>query len=199
MASALSAPMVIHADLQHEKDEAVLAASFRQPEAFRVLVQRYEEAFLRKARTVVHRYQDAEEVVQETFVKIYKNGHTFKKRPGIEFKSWAYKILMNTAITRYTKLRRESGNLPYEDFLDAGDDASDIPDGEDMVTQTETKESVQVVLAKMPMPLADAMRAYYFDGKSYQEIAREFNISLSSLKMRLFRARRLFKKIFEEA
>lgn len=179
------------------KDEVILTASLKRPECFRFLVERYEEAFLRKARTVVRREEDVEDVVQETFVKIYKSGHTFEKRAGIEFKSWAYKILMNTAFTRYTKLRRETGNLPFEDFLEAGEEATDLPSAEDYVAEQELKHGIQGVLAKMPLPLAQAMRAYYFDGKSYQDIAAEQNISLSSLKMRLFRARRLFKKLYE--
>ena len=184
-------------ELAGAKDEMVLAASLKRPEFFRILVTRYEEAFLRKARTVVRREEDVEDVVQETFVKIYKSGHTFEKRAGIEFKSWAYKILMNTAFTRYTRLRREIGNLPFEDFLEAGEEAPDLPDAEDSAAGQELKHGIQCALAKMPSPLATAMRAYYFDGKSYQEIAAEQNISLSSLKMRLFRARRLFKKIYE--
>lgn len=178
------------------KDEEVLTATFKTPSLFRILVARYEEPFLRKARTVLRQQEDAEEVVQETFVKIYRRGRTFEKRPGIEFKSWAYKILMNTAFTKYARLKRDAGNLPFEDFLDA-EGESKLPSGDDYFMQAEVRSSVQVALAKMPVALADAMRSYYFEGKSYQDIAAEQRISLSSLKMRLFRARRLFRKVFE--
>ena len=188
--------MGLNPETMREKDEVVLTASLKDPSLFKVLVDRYQEPFLRKARSVLKREEDVEDVVQETFVKLYKSGHTFKKRPDIEFKSWAYKILMNTSFTRYAKLRKEAGNLPFEDFFDA-EGGNDIPDGEDYAAQGELRQGVQAVLAKMPVALADAMRLYYFDGKSYQDIAQEQRISLSSLKMRLFRARRLFRKIYE--
>ena len=79
------------------KDEEILAASLEKPAFFKILVDRYQEAFLRKALSILRRQEDAEDIVQETFVKIYFNGKKFKKMEGIEFKSWAYKILINTS------------------------------------------------------------------------------------------------------
>ncbi len=179
---------------QEEKDEYVLRASLGKPWVFRVLVERYQEAFLRKAKTVVRADAEAEDVVQETFVKIYRNARNFEKRPGIEFKSWAYKILMNTSFTHYAKLQKSKGNVNYEDAL--GYDA-DIPDGEDYARKQEFKHTVQTVMEKMPPHLRSALHAYYFDDKSYQDIANEQNISLSALKLRMFRAKKLFRKLLE--
>ncbi|MEK7178535.1 MAG: sigma-70 family RNA polymerase sigma factor, partial [Patescibacteria group bacterium] len=89
------------------KDEEILAASLEKPAFFKILVDRYQEAFLRKALSILRRQEEAEDIVQETFVKIYFNGKKFKKMEGIEFKSWAYKILVNTAISRYRQISKK--------------------------------------------------------------------------------------------
>ncbi len=184
-------------DWNRERDERVLRASLAKPWLFRVLVSRYQEAFLRKARTVVRSEEEAEDIVQETFVKIYRNAKSFEKRPGIEFKSWGYKILMNTSFTHYTKQKRSAGNLNYEDFLKYED--NDIPDTEDHAVRQEMKHGIEAALAKMPQHLATPLRAYYFEDLSYQSIADREKITLSALKLRMFRAKRLFRKIYEAA
>lgn len=181
-------------DYEQEKDEIVLRASLTKPALFRILVSRYQEAFLRKAKTVVRTDEEAEDIVQETFVKIYRNAKSFEKRPGIEFKSWGYKILMNTSFTHYTKLQRTKGNMNFEDYLKYDEE---IPDGEDYATHQELKHTVQGVLQKMPSHLASALHAYYFEDKSYQDIADEQHISLSALKLRMFRAKKIFRKLLE--
>ena len=77
-------------------DEEILLRSQTQPWLFRVLVDRYESAFLRKARTIVFNPLDAEEIVQDAFTKIYVNADKYEPQTGAKFSSWAYRILMNT-------------------------------------------------------------------------------------------------------
>ena len=89
------------------KDDEILAASLNKPALFKILVDRYQEAFIRKAVGILRNQEEAEDIVQETFVKIYLHGKKFKKIKGVEFKSWAYKILVNTAISRYRILSKK--------------------------------------------------------------------------------------------
>ena len=98
---------------QQLPDEEILRLALRDPSHFSVLVDKYQAPFLRKALGVVRNPLDAEEIVQETFVKIYRYGHRFKKEANIEFKSWAYKILMNRSFTRYQELKKKLGNEEY--------------------------------------------------------------------------------------
>src|SRR3989344_7314749 len=106
------------------KDEDILRASQNEPAIFEILVERYQEPLLRAALRVVRRREEAEDIVQEAFVKMYKNADKFEKLDGIEFKSWAYKIAINTAITHYRKLKR--GELLSEDPAVL----QEIPEGE---------------------------------------------------------------------
>src|SRR5512146_75715 len=87
-------------------DEELLALSVAHPSLFALLVRKYEEPFLRKARSIVRDEEDAVDVVQEAFTKIYLNAKKFKPQEGASFSSWGYRILINTALTQYQKRKR---------------------------------------------------------------------------------------------
>src|SRR4051812_11774825 len=91
---------------EERSDEEVLLLSISHPSLFAVLVHKYEEAFLRKARSIVRDEEAAEDIVQETFTKIYLNAKKFKTVEGATFSSWGYRILINTALTHYARRKR---------------------------------------------------------------------------------------------
>ena len=177
------------------KDEQVLRLSLKDPSYFTILVDKYQEAFLRKVLGIVRNREEAEDIVQETFVKIYRYGKKFKKEEGIEFKSWAYKILMNTSFTHYQKLKKTTGNTEYLDPV-----LYDEMPGEhhDLHAINDAKAAVKEVIDQMPEHLAGVLKLYYLSDMSYADICKQEKISIPTLKMRLFRAKRLFKKMSGE-
>ena len=178
------------------KDEEILRSSLAEPALFELLVEKYHDPLLRAAWRVVKSREEAEDIVQEAFVKIYKNAGKFEKFAGIEFKSWAYKVAINTAITHYRKLRR--GEFLTDDpslYQEAEDDLA----GTRFAFAADAKTVVSGVLERMPAHLRSVLASYYFDDKSYRTIAAEENISIATLKMRLFRAKKLFKKLNDGA
>src|SRR3989344_4941383 len=82
-------------------DETVFLASLRDPERFSEIVDRYQTAFLRKAMEILGDENDAYDIVQEAFVRIYSAAKQYRKLEGVAFKSWAYKVLMNQCFTMY--------------------------------------------------------------------------------------------------
>ena len=179
---------------EHLEDEMVLKLSLKEPVYFSALVDRYEASFLKTAFGIARSRHEAEDIVQETFTKIYLNGSRFKKQPDARFKSWAYKILMNTSFTHYQKLKRVGGKTEYLDtFL--YDDDGPMAETADLASISDAKAQVAEIVGKMPEHLGRLLKFYYLDDMSYQDIAVAEKISLSTLKMRLFRAKRLFKKI----
>jgi len=180
------------ASFEGMKDEEILKASLSEPALFEVLVEKYHDPLLRAAWRVVHGREEAEDVVQETFVKIYKNAHKFEKYEGIEFKSWAYKVTINTAITHYRKLKR--GEFLSEDpsiYEEAGQELADSR----IFSKTDARDAVATTMQQLPDHLRTVLQSYYMDDKSYRTIAAEEGISISTLKMRLFRAKKMFKKL----
>ena len=174
------------------KDEEILLASLKEPALFEMLVEKYHEPLMRAAWRVVRGREEAEDIVQEAFVKMYKNAHKFEKYEGIEFKSWAYKITINTAITHYRKLKR--GEFLSEDpsiYQEAGGELADSR----IHTKADAQAAVSGTMQQMPDHLRSVLEGYYMEDKSYRTIADEEGISISTLKMRLFRAKKMFKKL----
>ncbi len=177
-------------------DEQLLAASLGDPSLFATLIERYQEAFLRTAYGVVRSREEAEDVVQETFTKIYLNARRFKKQPDAGFKSWGYKILMNTSFTHYQKTKKRGMKTEYLDTMLYDEDGDGLAaPSVDLASAHDAKTVVGDTLEKMPQHLGRVLRLYYLEDRSYNDIAKVENISLSTLKMRLFRAKRLFKKL----
>lgn len=177
------------------KDQDVLRASLGEPALFEILVERYHDPLYRAAFKIVRNPEESEDIVQEAFVKMYKNAEKFQKLEGIEFKSWAYKVTINNAITHYRKLKK--GEVLAEDptvFQHATDEDFDTRIWRD----SDMKAIVAGTLERMPPHLKTVIASYYFGDKSYQTIAKEEKISIPTLKMRLFRAKRIFKKLLDE-
>lgn len=177
------------------KDEEILRQSLNEPALFEMLVEKYHEPLMRAAWRVVRNRQEAEDIIQEAFVKMYKNAHKFEKMEGIEFKSWAYKVTINTAITHYRKLKR--GEFLAEDPTVYEESPGPLSD-EPILLKSDARTAVASALADMPPHLRSVLEHYYLEDKSYQAIAHEEGITISTLKMRLFRAKKLFKKITQQ-
>jgi len=171
------------------RDEELLYASVKKPALFETLVDRYEEAFKRKVRGVIGAREEVDDIVQEAFVKIYLNASKFEVQEGASFKSWAYKVLLNTTFTHYQKLKKENGAIVtveqdvYESFKD-----TNVPD-------KETNEFVVSVLCRMPKHLGKVLRLHFLDGMPQKEIAALEGVSISAIKTRIHRAKKEFKKI----
>ena len=174
------------------KDEEILRASQKEPAMFEMLMEKYQEPLFRAAWRVVRSREEAEDIVQEAFVKMYKNAEKFEKLEGIEFKSWAYKVTINTAITHYRRIKR--GEVLSEDpavFEKPEPEFADMRFSE----VSDAKAAVAKVLTQMPLHLRTVLEHYYLEDKSYKTIAEEEKISIPTLKMRLFRAKKLFRKL----
>jgi len=190
-------------NIKNLPDEEVLAISLVSPSAFEILVDRYQSAFLRKAGSIVKKEEDTQDTVQETFVKIYLNAKKFKKeKAGDSFKNWAYKVLVNCAISRYGKLKKELLVLKPLDTGDSGEKvfnlSADYAERENLETKIDNKNFVAEILEKLPNALSAILKKYFFGGKSHKEIAAEDGISVMAAKLRLFRAKKAFKKAAED-
>src|SRR3989344_4860284 len=73
-------------------DEIILKKSVSNPALFSILVDKYQLPFVRKALGIVHSKEEAEDIAQETFTKIYLNAKKFKKQPGVEFKFFGVQV-----------------------------------------------------------------------------------------------------------
>lgn len=177
-------------DVRGLSDEEVLARSQAEPWLFTAILERYQNAFLRKAKSIIYNELDAEEVVQDAFTKIYMNAHRFEVREGAKFSSWAYTILINTALTRYQKCVKEGKRTMLLD-----------PELEQRLGEmkghdgfNENKDAIERILEKMPGHFSQVLRLHYLERWSHKDIAAETGETVGAIKARIHRAKAQFRK-----
>ena len=191
--SALFNPFVMSSQVTEYSavsDEEVLALSVQDPNAFEGLVSRYQDAFLRKLRAMRLSEESAEDLVQDAFVKIYLNAGKFKKVSGASFKSWAYKIVINTALTYLSKHKKE---LARTIELDP-EVMEQIGGADPEFERLSTTDQFLSVVSKIPATLGRVL-TFAFEGKSSEEIAKLEGTTIEAVRTRLSRAKKEFKKI----
>ena len=177
--------------IEELQDEVLLERSLKHPSLFAILVGRYQDAFLRKAESVVRSREEAEDIVQETFTKIYFNARRYKPMPGATFKSWGYKILMNTTFTHYQKLKKKgAASVELEpEFYEA------LPDPANYSHEETMRDYVASFLSRMPKQLARPLTLHFIDEYSQKEIADMEGTTVSAVKTKIYRAKREFQKL----
>ena len=171
-------------------DEVILRRVQTEPWLFTALLERYQDAFLRKTKTIIYNEQDAEEVVQDAFTKIYVHAHRFEVREGAKFSSWAYTILVNTALTRYQKCVKEGKRtllLDPELMAQFGEMREHTGFNQD-------KDAIERVLVKLPGHFARVLRLHYLEHWSHKDIAEDSGETVGAVKARIHRAKAEFRK-----
>ena len=174
-------------------DEEVLSFSVSKPDVFGIIIKRYEEAFLRKAKSILKGKEDAEDAVQETFIKIYLNALKFQIQEGASFKSWGYKILVNTSFTYYQKLKKK--RIHSVELTDEMYKVIEDPHSKGALAKKEMADYVASVLTKLPKTLSRVLSLHFIERRPQKEIAKMDNISVGAVKTRIYRAKKEFKKI----
>jgi RNA polymerase sigma factor (sigma-70 family) len=184
--------MLTDNDLLEKSDEEILGLSIKNPNLFSIILDRYQDAFLRKAESVLHSREDAEDIVQETFSKIYLHANKFKVQDGASFKSWGYKILLNTAFTCYKKRKKDRGAVfsPDPEFYEAMPDKTSR-----QFEKQEVSDYLVSVLSRMPDTLSRVLRLHFIEGRPQEEIAEIEGVSVGAIKTRVHRAKKEFKKV----
>ena len=160
--------------------------------AFALLVDQNSDHIYRLALRLTGDSQDAEDVVQETFIKAYNNIESFEGRSKVS--TWLYRIATNEALMMLRK--RKDGITHIDEGVETDDgeimpiqivDWCCLPEKEIMTEETRR------VLQEAALQLSDANRAAFLlrdvEGLSTQEAAEALDISESALKVRLMRAR----------
>jgi RNA polymerase sigma-70 factor (ECF subfamily) len=183
-----------HKDVEKLSDEEILARSVSEPDLFVYIVRRYEDAFTRKVLKVLWSPEDAEDVVQEAFTKIYVHADRFKKVEGASFKSWGYTILMNTAFTKYRKKKKELGRtaeITPEHFENLPDTTHEESFG------LELRDSMLSIFARMPEHLSRVLDLHFLKQIPQQVIAEREGVSVGAIKTRVHRAKAEFRELAE--
>ncbi|MCP4634435.1 MAG: sigma-70 family RNA polymerase sigma factor [candidate division Zixibacteria bacterium] len=143
---------------------------------------------------------DAEDLVQETFLKAYRFWHSFEK--GSNCRAWLFKILTNLFITSYHKKTKEKQKFTYDDVeshylynqLEDGGNKAQINDPEQHLFNQLLDDDVKKAIDELPADFRIVVILSFLEGLSYQEIADVAGIQLGTVKSRLHRGRKLLQK-----
>ena len=175
-------------------DESLLVSEAKAGNyaAFESLVNRYEKKIYRLGLNITGNPEDAEDVLQETFLKAFKNLAKF--REDSRFYTWIVRIAVNEGLMKLRK-RRSDKSLPMEDVVSEEGEVTPRefadwkPDPEQLLGQKEVRDILQNAAQALPPTYRTAFFLRDVDGLSTEETARALNLTVSAVKARLFRAR----------
>lgn len=176
-----------------DEQELIRSALGGDTDAYEVLVIRHRDRLYSSMINIVGSHEEAEDVVQETFVQAYVKLDTFQM--NAKFFTWIYRIGFNFALGRRRKRRshlslevsRESGNEPQDAYIG--------PD-ENLLQQERVRE-VQIALNKLSDDHRDILVLREMEGMAYEDIAETLSISPGTVRSRLSRARGALKAVLE--
>lgn len=149
-----------------------------QPEAFGMLVTRYQKVMYTVALRMLGNPEDARETTQDAFVKAYQRLATFD--PSYRFYSWLYRILVNECLN-VNRHRR-----PEEPI---GDDVAGASNPFDTTMAAERRQQIEAALLQLTPEYRAVVVLRHFAGQSYTEIAEALAIPEKTVKSRLYSAR----------
>ena len=171
-----------------------LAVSGEDEQAYADLLKRYRKPVYHMVLKMIRNVDDAEDLTIEAFAKAFKNLHKFKK--DFTFSTWLFRIATNNTIDFIRKKRLDTMSI-HSSYKDDNGDAVTI-DVEDKNLNPQEEaikeqkiELVRMFVTKLPAKYQRLVKLRYFDELSYDEIAKELDAPLGTVKAQLHRAREL--------
>ena len=157
--------------------------------AFGYFVDTYQDMAMTIACRVCGNRQDAEDIVQDSFVKAFHNLHTFKA--DSKFSTWFYRIVYNTAVTEF----RNAAQIQYVDYdrVDFSEQYSDF-DTMSLIESEERTAMLNKALEMMPHDEGLILTLFYLEENAIKDVAQITGLTESNVKVKLHRAR---KRMFE--
>lgn len=179
-------------DLESKPDHEVALLVPKDKEVFAVLIRRYEGALIRYvARLGILNPEDKVDVVQNTFIKAYKNIHSFDAK--FPFSSWIYRIAHNEAISffRAKKARPEGHTIENaEEFIDRIYDDNSSSDIAEEINNKINAEHINKALNNLEDKYKNILILRYFEDKDYSEISDILEIPSGSVATLIHRAKK---------
>lgn len=172
--------------VQEAIDEALVAeVKDGNIQAFEILVRRYQHKLLRLATRITGQRELAEEVAQDAFFSVYQTIDRVDMTK--KFSSYLFAIVRNRAVSA---LRRLKPQISLETFEELGQDSTIM----EKLLEDADRDAVNRAIEYLPFNYRKAIRLYYFDALSYEEIAMKLKIPVNTVRTHLRRAKQILKK-----
>lgn len=177
-------------------DENILIEAINNgnTKAYAQLVDRYKDLVYTLALRMLKHKEEAEEVAQDTFIKVFKSLDNFKG--DSKFSTWIYKVAYNTCLDTIKKNKKHHNNVAIDEYtfnkLDTIDNALDN------IIKEEKSVLIKNCINKLPEDSSALLTLFYFEELSLDEISKIINIEANTVKVKLFRARKKLAVILEQ-
>ena len=151
--------------------------------SFNELVRRYQEKIYWIARRFVNDHDQADDIVQEVFVKVYSALKQFRGESSVY--TWLYRITVNVALNALRK-QRVRDFVRIDEFFETADDENEQPDA--IFEKNEQQILIEEAIAKLPGKQKAVFILRYHEELSYEEISKILKTSIGGLKANYFHA-----------
>lgn len=171
-------------------DEIELIQKFKKGDkvAFRQLVEKYQDSVINTSYRFLRNREEAEEVAQETFLKVYLSSGSYQ--PKTKFSTWLFKIVVNCCLNKLRD-KKKFLSLPLGEDLPAP--IENQPDK--CLEKEELVRSVKDAIDSLPENQRTVIILNQYEEFSYQDMAKILDCSISAVESRLFRAKENLKRI----
>lgn len=172
--------------MMEQSDQDLVSGCLRGDEGcFGTLLERYQKPVYNLAFRFAGDKDDAEDITQATFVKVFENLSSYD--PRRKFFSWMYRIALNEALN-FKRAKKETANLP--DDLTTGDDTI-----HETIEHREDMQRIEQALFALHEDLRSAIVLHYFSDCSYADISYILDIPERTVKSRLYDARERLRRV----
>ena len=191
-------------DYSELKDEELMEQACENMDCFGVIIERYQGKLLKYILRISHfSYEEAEEILQEVFLKLWKNLNGFDS--SVKFSSWIYRITHNETISAFRKAKSR-GDIDKIYGGHGGDDEDDfdvfsiLSSGMDIeveVDQVLTGEQIRAILDQIPEKYREVLVLKFLEERSYEEISDILKKPSGTVATLINRAKKAFRDAWQ--
>ena len=178
---------------QELSDLEIIQKALEEVDYFSCLYERYEDQLLRYIKRLGGvTNEEAEDILQEAFVKIWQNLHAFNQ--NLKLSSWLYRIVHNQAVS-YVRKKKSYGKNQKVAF-DETFHASLPENGQEqhLKLDVETEENIRAIIDQLPLKYKEVIVLLFLENMSYEEISDVLKIPEGTVAARVNRAKKAFRK-----
>lgn len=162
--------------------------------AFAALVDRYKDLVYTLALRMIRNREEAEELAQDTFIKVYRSLAKFKGES--KFSTWLYKVTYNTCLDRIKKNKRAQYTVAIDEYSEQ--QVAALNNVFDAMEGKERKQMLQDCLHLLAVEDSFLLTLYYFEEQSVKEISKIIGVTSNHVKIKLYRSRKKLAAVLKE-
>ena len=171
-----------------------------EKDAFSQIVNKYRHALYGVVFKMINNKDEADDIVQETFIKAFSSIKTFDTK--YSFATWLFKIATNNCIDHLRKRKIYSISINSTVSDEEGENDIGLPDltyeADRNIIEEQKKKLIEDAINSLPEKYAVVVRMRHQEDKTYEEVAKELNIPVGTVKAHIFRGREMLNKYLKD-